>query len=119
MGNGWETKRRRGPGFDWVIIKLGRPGNIASFEINTHYFKGNYPSFFTIQGASLSSRISVQKIISGSNNWDKVIANTKLHPNSSLIVKNKLNKSNLNLIKLNIFPDGGISRFRIYGRAIS
>ncbi len=120
MGNGWETKRRRGPGFDWVIIKLGRSGNISSFEVNTHYFKGNYPSFFTIQGAFLSSYASIEKIIADSNKWNNLISNTKLYPNSSLLVKNKLIKNNnLNLIKLNIFPDGGISRFRIYGKTIS
>ncbi len=120
MGNGWETKRRRGPGFDWVIIKLGRSGNISSFEVNTHYFKGNYPSFFTIQGAFLSSYASIEKIIADSNKWNNLISNTKLYPNSSLLVKNKLIKNNnFNLIKLNIFPDGGISRFRIYGKTIS
>ena len=99
---------------------MGRPGNIISFEVNTYYFKGNYPSFFTIQGALLSSDTPVQKIITGSNKWNNLITDTKLHPHSSLLVKNKLIKNNnFNLIKLNIFPDGGISRFRIYGRAIS
>ena len=50
MGNGWETKRRRGSGYDWVIIKLGKPGLIEKFNIETHYFKGNYPSHCSVQG---------------------------------------------------------------------
>ena len=119
MGNGWETKRRRGPGFDWVIVKLGRSGNISSFEVNTHYFKGNYPSHFSIQESPKLNNISIQKIITLSKKWQYIIKDTKLKPNSSLLVKNKLMQNKkINLIKLNIFPDGGISRFRIYGKAL-
>src|SRR5262245_756131 len=43
MGDGWETRRRRGPGFDWAIVRLGAPGNVARIEIDTNHFKGNYP----------------------------------------------------------------------------
>ena len=53
MGNGWETRRRRGKGFDWVLIKLGYPGKIDYFEIGTHFFKGNYPDSFSIQACLL------------------------------------------------------------------
>ena len=119
MGNGWETKRRRGPGFDWVIIQLGRAGNISSFEINTHFFKGNYPSHFSIQVSTKINYMSVKKIVTLSKKWQYTINDTKLKPNTSLLIKNKLNqKKDINLIKLNIFPDGGISRFRIYGKAV-
>jgi allantoicase len=119
MGNGWETGRRRGPGYDWVIIKLGRAGNISSFEVNTHYFKGNYPSHFSVQANFISNDISIQKIVDLSKSWKYILNNNKLKPNSSLSVKNNLMLNNkINLIKLNIFPDGGISRLRIYGKAI-
>ena len=53
MGNGWETRRRRGKGYDWVILKLGLSGFPTSFEINTHYFKGNYPDCFSIQAIDI------------------------------------------------------------------
>jgi allantoicase len=43
MGDGWETRRRREPGFDWVIVKLGHPGTIHEVEIDTAHFRGNYP----------------------------------------------------------------------------
>ena len=42
MGDGWETKRRRGPGHDWIILKLGLPGAIEKIEVDTNHFKGNY-----------------------------------------------------------------------------
>ena len=47
MGDGWETKRRRGPGYDWIILKLGRPGRIRKIEVDTNHFKGNYPDSCT------------------------------------------------------------------------
>ena len=116
MGNGWETKRRRGPGFDWVILKLGRKGLISHFEINTHFFKGNYPSHFSIQVSSISSIPSIKKIVDESFKWKKILNNIKLKADNKLIIKNNT-KSNTyaSLIKLNIYPDGGISRFRVFG----
>ena len=120
MGNGWETKRRRGPGFDWVIIQLGWAGRISSFEINTHFFKGNYPSHFSIQASSKLKYTSFKSLVTLSKKWQYIINDTNLKPNTSLIVNNKLLKNkDTNLIKLNIFPDGGISRFRIYGKTLS
>jgi len=117
MGNGWETKRRRGPGYDWVILKLGTIGLISHFEINTHYFKGNYPSHFSIQVSSTLNISSIEKIVEKSYKWKTILKNIKLKANNKLIIKNNY-KSNdyTSLIKLNIYPDGGISRFRVFGK---
>jgi allantoicase len=117
MGNGWETKRRRGPGYDWVIIKLGRMGLISHFEINTHYFKGNYPSHFSIQVSSNSTISSINNIVSESLKWKVIIKDIKLKSDNSLVVKNdsKFHDSVV-FVKLNIYPDGGISRFRVFGK---
>ena len=116
MGNGWETKRRRGQGYDWVILRLGTKGLISHFEINTHYFKGNYPSHFSIQICSSSNFSSIKKIVKDSLKWKVILKNIKLKADNKLIVKNNFN-SNVytSLIKLNIHPDGGISRFRVFG----
>ena len=59
MGNGWETRRRRGKGFDWVIIKLGFSGYINAFEVGTHFFKGNYPDSFSIQAFNANKNINI------------------------------------------------------------
>jgi allantoicase len=117
MGNGWETRRRRGKGSDWVLLKLGISGYPISFEINTHYFKGNYPDSFSIQGVSNYKKKSINSIIKNSKKWRTIIAKTKLKPDNSLKIKilKKFYKK-YNFIKLNIYPDGGISRFRVYGK---
>ena len=49
MSDGWETKRRRGPGHDWTIIKLGRPGTLRRLEIDTAHFKGNFPDTCSLE----------------------------------------------------------------------
>mgnify|MGYP003327623069 FL=1 len=109
--------RRRGLGYDWVLIKLGLVGYPTSFEINTHYFKGNYPDCFSVQATDHNKNISINSIITNSKKWKTIIAKTKLKPNSSLKI-NMLKKfyKKYNYIKLNIYPDGGISRLRIYGK---
>ena len=117
MGNGWETRRRRGKGFDWVLIKLGYSGLINYFEIGTHFFKGNYPESFSIQAFNSNKKVNISSLIKNSNNWITLIPKIKLKPNSVIKIKNSnyVNK-NFNYIKLNIYPDGGISRLRVYGK---
>ena len=115
MGNGWETRRRRGHGYDWIIIKLGNPGIPNTFEIYTHFFKGNYPDNFNVQGSMVNKNKSVKAIVNNSKNWKTIIKNTKLKANNSLKIKTN-NCKKINYIKLNIFPDGGISRFKVYGK---
>ena len=115
MGNGWETRRRRGKGNDWLIIKIASPGIPNSFEINTHYFKGNYPDCFSIQAAMVNKIQSIKSIIKNSTKWKNIINKTKLKANSSLKLRTNYHKK-INYIKLNIYPDGGISRFRVIGK---
>ena len=81
MGNGWETKRRRGSGYDWVVIKLGKSGLIEKFNIETHFFKGNYPSHCSVQGFYSIKNINVSKLINESKNWKYLIKNIILKPN--------------------------------------
>ncbi|MBS56441.1 MAG: allantoicase, partial [Rickettsiales bacterium] len=110
-----ETRRRRGKGYDWIIINLGVPGMPKEFEINTHFFKGNYPDSFSIQANMENKTQSIKSIVNKSQRWKTIIKKTKLKANSSLKIKNNYLK-NVNYIKINIFPDGGISRFRARGK---
>ena len=119
MGNGWETKRRRGKGYDWVVIKLADIGVIEDINIQTHYFKGNYPAYFTIQGAMITSKSKIPKLIKDSEKWHSLISKTKLKSHNELKISLlKTQSKKINYIKLSIFPDGGISRLRVYGKII-
>ena len=117
MGDGWETRRRREPGNDWIIIKLAKKAMIKEIEIDTAHFKGNFPDKASIQATSVSEVVSSnENIIKDSEKWDLVLDKTKLKADN-------VHKFSLNLnpqieathIRLNIYPDGGVSRLRIFG----
>ena len=118
MSDGWETRRRRGKGNDWLILNCIEGSFIDKIEISTHHFKGNFPSHCSLQAAYLSSKSSKQ-IVNSSNKWKYLLKTTKLSSNKTHLFKNSLmKKEKVNHIKINIFPDGGISRFRIFGKKI-
>ena len=119
MGDGWETRRRRGKGFDWLILNSLDGKEIDKIEISTHHFKGNFPSHCSLQAAYLPNSKNSKQIVKSSTKWKYLLKNAKLSANKVHVFKNNLmKKDKINFIKINIFPDGGISRFRIYGKSI-
>ena len=118
MGDGWETRRRRDKGFDWLILNSIDGEKIDKIEISTHHFKGNFPSHCSLQAAYITTKKSSSSIVSGSNKWKALMNKTMLKANKTHTFRNVLMKNDkINFIKINIFPDGGISRFRIFGKA--
>jgi allantoicase len=116
MGDGWETRRRREPGNDWIIVKLGAAGRVSKIEVDTCYYKGNYPDRCSVQGALVHAATD-QSIITEAMFWPELMGEQKLqmdkiHGFSGDAVKSK---EPVNYVKLNIFPDGGVSRFRVFG----
>ena len=117
MGDGWETRRRREPGNDWIIVKLGRPGFIDRIEVDTAHFKGNYPDRCSLEGAYVESATD-QSIITQAMFWDEILPQHNLQMDHRHFYEDDVirNIGKVNYVKLNIFPDGGISRLRIFGR---
>jgi allantoicase len=115
MSDGWETKRRRGPGHDWVIIKLGSPGQIRRLEIDTSYFKGNFPESCSLEAANASG-LSLEELSEPLAPWKNVLPRTKLQAHTRHLFDNEvLDAGVVSHVKFNIFPDGGVSRLRVYG----
>jgi len=113
MGDGWETRRRRGLGHDWAIVRLGAPGTIARLEIDTNHFKGNYPDSASLEGC-LAPGAAFDAL--SSVTWTEILPRTKLRPHHRHLLANELHRAGpVSHIRLNIFPDGGISRLRVYG----
>ncbi len=113
MGDGWETRRRREPGNDWVVIALARAGTIREIELDTAHFKGNYPDSCSILGAHLDL-VNLNTIASESEDWDQLLPRVKLQADS----EHKFSEEIVDIgavthIRVNIFPDGGLSRIRI------
>ncbi|WP_199611085.1 allantoicase [Flocculibacter collagenilyticus] len=119
MGDGWETKRRRDPGPDWVIIKLGSPATINKVLLDTQHFKGNYPDHFTLQAMNEgNSKASSQDTITDDEKWLTIIGETPLFADREhlFIIHDPQHRQQIfTHIKLNIFPDGGVSRLRVFG----
>ena len=105
MGDGWETRRRRGPGHDWAIVRLGAPARITKIEIDTNHFKGNYPD-----------RASVDGRLDGGE-WVELLPQAKLRAHHRHLFTTQLREAGpMSQVRLNIYPDGGVSRLRVYGR---
>ena len=113
MGDGWETRRRRGPGYDWAIVRLGHAGILKKIEIDTNHFKGNYPDSASVEGC-IAPGASTAAL--GSADWFEVLPRTKLQAHHRHFFSRELrNVRSVTHVRLNIHPDGGVSRFRVYG----
>ncbi|MEO5717277.1 MAG: allantoicase [Chthoniobacterales bacterium] len=118
MGDGWETKRRRGPGHDWIILKLGLPGATEKIEIDTNHFKGNYPDTCSIEGC-VAPGASSEDLTSPQARWQEVLPQTKLEADKRHFFESELAPlPNCTHLRLNIYPDGGVSRLRVWGTPI-
>src|SRR5262245_49362848 len=113
MGDGWETRRRRGPGYDWAIIRLGAAGTIGRIEIDTNHFKGNYPDSASIEGC-FAPGARFEDLASAA--WRELLPQTKLKAHHRHFFSRELRPMGaVSHVKLNIYPDGGVSRLRIHG----
>jgi allantoicase len=115
MGDGWETKRRRGPGYDWAIIKLGRSGRVKKIEVDTNHFKGNYPDSCSIDVCNEPNNI-IDALTCHDVKWKEILRKTKLQAHKRHFFEKELKKSGpVTHVRLNIYPDGGVSRLRVWG----
>jgi allantoicase len=117
MGDGWETRRRRGPGFDWVIVRLGHPGWIQRVELDTAHFKGNYPDRASLQAAFVvpGAEPEAPALAAASESWPVLLAEhyldaDRVHEFGAAAA------GTVSHVRLNIVPDGGVSRLRLFGR---
>lgn len=132
--DGWETRRKRTPGHDWCIVQLGVPGLIFGFDVDTSFFTGNHAPHISIQAACLdtkpdfflegdrtgmaasdSERAAVTTL--NSESWPELVPVSALHPGFSDCCHNyfRVQSPRVTHLRINMFPDGGIARLRVYG----
>ena len=117
MGDGWETRRRREPGNDWIVVQLGAAGVVERIEVDTAHFKGNYPDRCSVQAALIDPGTGGEHLTDNCS-WGQLMGEQKLemdriHSFAGGVV-NRMDA--VSHVRLNIFPDGGISRFRVFGK---
>ena len=118
MGDGWETKRRRAPGFDWCILALGTAGSISKIEIDTAHFKGNYPAEVSIQAVYIEDATDPQ-LIPQSMFWPILLEAQRMQMDHIHEYINEITQQEkISHIRVNMIPDGGISRIRLWGKIV-
>lgn len=118
MGDGWETRRRRKPGHDWAILELATVGRVEEVLIDTAWFKGNYPDRAGLRAALCEPGRPDQLVMLESQFWPFLLAPQKLGPDAEHRFTGELAELGpVSHVRLDIFPDGGISRLRVFGRA--
>jgi len=110
MADGWETRRRRGPGHDWAIIRLATAGTVERVEIDTTHFKGNAPGRATLEGTHAPG-VAAEAL----TGWRPLLA-TPLQPHTRHVFDGDLRRiGEVTHLRLSVFPDGGVARLRAWG----
>jgi len=113
MGDGWETKRNRTPNNeDWVILRLGHQGIVKKIIVDTNHFKGNYPDSCAIDACNCANDNEIMN-----TDWQPLLEQKKMEAHQEHAFDNNAIERHepITHIKLKIYPDGGISRLRIFG----
>lgn len=111
MADGWETRRRRGPGHDWVIVRLGRRGVINRVKLDTDHYKGNAPGSCMLEYCDAEEDFNPE-----SAEWSVLVPEVSLHADARHRWED-LSPGPATHVRLNIYPDGGVARLRLFGHA--
>jgi allantoicase len=115
--DGWETKRRRTPGHDWVIVRLGAPGIITSVDVDTSFFTGNFPQTVSIEACGREGYPSPAELAGPATRWEEILPRVPLAGDSH----NTFEVASIRRfthIRLAAYPDGGIARLRVLGQVV-
>lgn len=116
--DGWETRRRRTPGHDWAIVRLGAPGIVHGVVIDTSFFTGNYPEEASIDAVAVDGSASVDRMIGDDIQWQTLLKKSALRGNALNPFAIKSRVGRVTHLRLNIFPDGGVARMRVHGEVV-
>ena len=111
--DGWESRRKRIPGHDHCVVKLGKPGRIRGVDIDTRHFTGNYPPAASIEACHCAERIPGEKTV-----WTEILPTEALSGDSQhffSVANDQASDQIWTHVRLHIYPDGGVARLRVYG----
>jgi allantoicase len=113
MFDGWETRRRRGPGHDWAIVRLGAPGKIHRVAVETSFFKGNFPESCSLDACHATGDDSAHANL----DWTEVLPRSPLEADARRVFEKELRApGEATHVRLNVYPDGGVARLRVFGQ---
>jgi allantoicase len=113
--DGWETRRRRQPGFDWAIVRLGVPGILHGVVVDTAFFKGNYPPHISVDATSIEGYPDAE--VFDRVPWTCLVPKAPCEGDTENYYPID-NPNRWTHVRLNIYPDGGVARFRVHGEVV-
>jgi allantoicase len=105
MADGWETRRKRGPGHEWAIVRLAGPGTVERLEIDTSHFKGNAPALVSVEGKRPGEE----------GDW-RVLLKTPVQPHTRHRFDDLRRVGDVTHLRVSVYPCGGIARLRAWGQ---
>jgi allantoicase len=113
--DGWETRRRREPGHDHAIVRLGAPGVVRGIVIDTAWFTGNYPPFASVEATSVEGYPSPEELAAA--DWQPILERSPLQGDTANAFGVTAGER-FTHVRLSIYPDGGVARFRVHGEVV-
>ena len=113
--DGWETRRRREPGYDHAIVRLGCPGIVHAVVVDTAFFLGNYPPEISVEAACADGYPSSAEL--AALPWHTLVARTAAQGGTANAYP-VTDRRRWTHVRLSIYPDGGVARFRVHGEVV-
>jgi allantoicase len=115
--DGWETRRRRGPGNDWALVRLGLPGVVRTLVVDTAHFRGNHPASCSVDGLAADPDAGMERLLEGGAGWVELLPRMPLEADREhrFAVPARLRVTHL---RLQVYPDGGVARLRALGEPL-
>jgi allantoicase len=114
--DGWETRRRRQPGTDFVIVRLAVPAIVRGVVIDTAHFRGNYPPSASAAGTMLAGYPDAGEVLAAP--WESLSGQISLGGDAATAHAVTGPGPLVSHVRLTIDPDGGVARFRVHGEVI-
>ena len=113
--DGWETRRRREPGHDYAVVRLGVPGVVRGVVVDTAWFTGNYPPFASVEAISVEGYPSPAELEVAP--WETIVEKSPLEGDAKNVFEVDVERR-FTHVRLSIYPDGGVARFRVHGEPV-
>jgi allantoicase len=115
--DGWETRRRRSPGHDWVIVRLGAPGIVTSVTVDTSFFTGNYPEQCAVHAGGFEGYPGPDDLTGQAAGWIEIVPRSVVGGDCHNVFA-VTDPRRFTHVRLSVYPDGGIARLRVLGQVV-
>ncbi|UNX54885.1 allantoicase [Georgenia sp. TF02-10] len=113
--DGWETRRRREPGNDWAIVRLGAPGVVRGVVVDTAWFRGNYPPAISVEAAAVDGYPAPAAL--AEVEWTPLVDRSACAGDGQNYYPVE-DERWFTHVRLSIYPDGGVARLRVHGEVV-